>query len=197
MPPSLKADLESEKNQNHEVPEYLLAVDTHASSNDYAKYKSVILLTDSAVVLPNKNDTLKVVPFSNFKQDFEINKASYLGFVAKLTPYMSYAIPVCKLFIAAMLFLLPLLYGAAAFIGYLFYLLIPSVIFLIVARMLSTGMQYSEVYCLSRYGLTLPLILDVFLDISSVNFGFFAVLLIYMTLVLVKLGLSETLPSMS
>ena len=168
------------------VPENLVVIDTKATADDYPNYKTIMFVTRTTAVFPDKEHSLRMVPLSNLKQDMVIDEATYRKFAEAVVGFSPMVIPSLKGLIAAMVFVGPFAYALAALCGYLFYLIFLSLVIWPLAKLFGSKASFSGVYILSMYGLTAPIALLLALSYAGLQppFLFSAVLAIWMVLVL-------------
>ena len=173
---------------------HLLAIDTEASPTDFKKYESIALMTREVAAMPENTDGIKLMPYANvqvFNSGLQLDKAKWLDYLREIDPYIDQALPFYKAGILVFVFLWPFIGGALTLISYLIYLLVTSLLLFLIAKASFGSFKYEEIYCLSFYGLTLPLLISAllgFVGLGSVPFIFSLIFGAFMLLVLSRLS---------
>lgn len=136
----------------------LIEIDTNAGADDYLKRESLVLVTKHYLVLPDREAGFEVKKFAS-DENFVLNKAEFdkyfpmLKYLMGILPWLIWLMS--PLFLIAVLIFVP-----AVMVGwYLCYLLIPCVFLLILATVLRLKISFGEIFVVSIYGLTLPVII--------------------------------------
>jgi len=178
------------ENKSQPTKFHLVAIDTKGRVEDFVKYNSVVLLTKTAAVSTDKNDALKVYLFkSNY--NFKVDKNSYDAIAVKVIPYLAYTKPLIIGFAVISLIIGPFFLAGFGLIGKMISLLLWSILFFIIAKVMSKNLSYKEIYKISFFGSSLPVVLSTLLNFVSFPASYFyqipnIIFLIIMVYVLVK-----------
>lgn len=175
---------------------HLIAIDTKGRVEDFAKYNSAVLLTKTAAVSTDKNDTLKVYPFKS-SYNFKVDKNSYDTLAAKIMPYLANAKPIIIGIIILFLIIDPFILAGLGLVGKMISMAFWSIIFFIIAKLMSKNLTYKQIYKLSFFGNTLPIVISSILGLVPLSTGIFGyipniVFLIVMVYVLKKFQDKQT-----
>lgn len=166
-----------------------IAIDTSASVEDYFRYESLVLVGKTWIVVPDKNNdtlgTIRVLPLESI-EEFTLNRAVYDSWLAKIIPFLGILQPLAYGGIVILLLAGPFVLGGFMLLGKLISLLLLSLLGLLIAAILKTGLGYKQVYTLSLYAITWPILYSVIADILSfhIPFAYTAIYLVWMILVL-------------
>ena len=150
----------------------LAVIDTTASVEDYADKGGMVLLTQSSMIFADKDNGLRVMPFSEFElpPGFTVDKAMVDELAGGVRPMLASVQPLLWGIFAFSVLLLPLLLTGLSLVGRMLWLLLPVLLLWTFVRARGMRMQYGDIYHLSLYGLT-PVIL-VSTASSLVHFPF-------------------------
>lgn len=168
----------------------LLTINTKASVDDFSTYHSLFLLTKTSLVMPDKNGTYRIIPLKD-SEDITINRAMYNEVSGAALRYVNWLPRFFTAFAVCLMFVLPFLVAFLRLAGYLLYLLITTVLLLLLQHIVSREFTFSELYRLSLFGLTLPLILSVIKYLVPVHlpFAFTIIFFVWMIVILKRLPL--------
>lgn len=160
-------------NQPQPTKFHLITIDTQAKIEDFSKYQTGILLTRTAAVSRDDNNTLKVYPF---KSDFnlKIDKNQYNIIASKVVPYLNYAKPLIIGLVSLFLIFSPFLLAGFGLIGKLIGHLIWALLFFVIAKALSKNLTYKGVYLLSFFGVSLPIVISTLQNLINLPLPAFA-----------------------
>jgi hypothetical protein len=169
------------------APANLVVIDTSASVEDYPRYETFALLTKTSVIIP-KDGGYNVQGFDRAK-DLVITKAKVDDMLTKVFPFLDMA---PSLFGVALVFLVllgPWFLAAFWLLWNLLYLLIAALVVWLIARLLRRTYTYGQLYRLSLYGLTLPVLVTWVAGFVDLEFTWFFTLVFlgWMAFVLSKL----------
>ncbi len=157
MPPTWKT-LFNEKVEEDEKPiEHLVVIDTAAFADEYEQYRTLVLLTERSVVLPDDKIGYRVIPLDPEK-DIKMDQKTYLEIVDAFIPFLGSLPALATAGVVVLFFILPFLMAGSLWLWYLFYLLILSLIAWLLSAMMGRKHTYWEIYRLGVFALTLPLI---------------------------------------
>lgn len=105
-----------------------------------------------------------------------ITKADVAGWIS----YLRYGIPVIIVF-----------YALFFFVGKIFWALVVSLFGLIVMSIMKMSLEFGDVFKLSIYSLTVPVILETVLEVAGISLPYFVVLYLGIALLYLGLGFRE------
>lgn len=163
---------------DNDFPAHLLTFDTSAHVEDYDPSQTLALATRTALVLPDKEMSYRVVAFDQIDENFTMTKDRYDAFAAAVTPYLL-AVPTFLLTVIIILVvLLPFVGGFFLLFGYLLYLLLATLLFWMIAAIMNRKIGYGGLYLLALNALTAPLLITFILGWFGIDFPFFFSLLL-------------------
>lgn len=145
-----------EKNQPNV---HFIAIDTKAAIENYASYNSAVLVTKNAIVYKDKGNTLKVEPIDK-TYNFVINRSKYDSLVKKFSPYIDYIPTIAIVFVTLFFISWPFIAGTFLLIGKLILVLVIALLLLIISKVLKKNLTYPQIYKMSLFGLTLPILIE-------------------------------------
>lgn len=176
---------------------HLVAIDTKGSAEEYQKYNSAILLTDESAVIPdneNGNYSYKMYPLADMLKDVPdgsfLNKTLYQTFASLTLPYID-KLPVYLMSFALVAVLLWPFFGALfSLSGYMFYLLVFTLLLWVIAKIMKKNLSYGKVYQLSLHGLTLPIIASSLIALFGKPFPFLfsVIFVVFMIVVFTRIS---------
>lgn len=173
-----------------DVPAHFLTIDEEGSAEEYRVYDTLILATRSSIVFPDNDGSLQVMLLKDMEENFTIDKAAYDALVAAVLPFINmlpFIIDVCVLLL---LLLAPFVGAGFLWILYLLYLLFLTLPVWAISAMMGRGLSYDQIWKISIFGLTLPLLVNFvlgFLPSMGFPFLFSIIFLVWMIIVLSKL----------
>lgn len=194
--PPFWATLQKENDDTANVPAHFITIDTQASVEDFSRYNSAILLTESHLVT-QEDQQLRVYAFSEMQENFVIDKTAYDAFIDQLMPFLHAAPAWIDLTVVVGLLLLPFVGAGFAWVWYLFILLLWSLILWAISSVMGKGLLYSQLYRLGAYGLTLSIVYKTifgFLPGMVIPFSPTLIFFVFMIIVLKQLP-SPTMPA--
>lgn len=151
------------------IPPYenLVVIDTAATPDAYPDSRSLVLVTRDALTFPSSEggdivgyETRKIDPSMNFFLD----KTTYGEFMREALPTVDRIIGYVKALFVVWITLSPFIMAAVMLAGYALFLLFGAlVVWIIDMAFLRKNLQYGEIYRLSLYGVTTPIILSYLL----------------------------------
>lgn len=154
----------------------LVVIDTAGDVGDYESYDSLILVTENAIVYPDDDTSdvggYRVLPLRNIQSDMVIDRVFYDELVGKIMPYFDYAPAVFTGIILLSVLVLPFLLASFYTSGRLLYLLIPSLLLLLFAKLTKRELRYADVYQVSMHTLTAPVILAFVIELFGIRLPF-------------------------
>jgi len=151
--------MEIEGQPAEEFPLHFITFDSKASVEDYSPTDSLILVTRTAVVMPDKQMSYRVISVDQAEQDFTMNVQMYDDFVDAVSPFIHAAPTFLVIFVIGGFFVLPFIGAAFLVLGYLLYLLVFVLLAWIIAAIMSRKAGYGDLYKLSLNALTAPLLI--------------------------------------
>lgn len=142
----------------------LVVIDTKTpySSSQFDDFKTVAWVTADSLFIKN-DDEIRTVDLAR-APDFTLDRSVIRQITAKIIPYLSIIGPF--LFIA---------FSILIFISYsirLVYLLFLSLLIFIIAKIAKLSLPYRSIYKMGTYAMTLPLLVNLFIDKTSPFTGF-------------------------
>src|SRR3989338_3781708 len=168
---------------------HFVAFDTKGNIEDYATYQSVVLVTESHVVVPDKNEGLRVIPLEETQEDFTMNRRKYDQFLMIATPLLQKAPTLLVGAAIVTSLVLPFIAAGLQLAWYMFYLLFAVLIVWVIAQIANRKLRYGQLYHLSLHGLTLPLLVTTITGKIGLSFPFLfsLIFLVWMGAVLMAL----------
>ncbi len=183
------------------VPRNLVVIDTSATAEDYRQKDTAVLITAHSAVYPGKSNgntgtggmadyrnTLTVQSFADM-QDRVITRATYDGLLAKATPFIDALPALITTVVVLLIVVVPFVYAGFRLLWVLAYLLLATLAVWLIATLLGKKLTYGQLYRLSLYGVTLPIL--VTLVVPFIGFAipllFSLIFLGWMGVVLAKL----------
>lgn len=166
---------------------HFITIDTKAKVDDIQSLNTLILLTKKSAVVKEKNNGLRVYPFSDIKETLVLDRDTYNQFVSRFLPYLDYLPKILIILLILGILVWPFVGAGLWLIGELFYLLITSVILLLIATLMKRKIRYSKLYQMSMHALTLPLLISFSLGFLGINLPFLIptiILLLFMGFVI-------------
>lgn len=158
-------------------PPHFIIFDTKARVEDYDMAKSLVLVTRTSIVLPDKDMSYRVVTADQIQQDFTMTKAVYDELVTVVSPFIN-AIP--SLLVGVMIagfFFLPFIGAAFVLLWYLLYLLVFVLLVWAIAALMSRNVGYGGLYKLSLNALTAPLLITFVGERAGLSYPYLFTLL--------------------
>lgn len=169
---------------------HTITIDTKASIDDYKKYNTLLLVTQKALVYPDRDgrDTTKVTYFGKSKP-IQLDKNKYDAFLTKYLHYLDYMPTVMIVLMILGVFLLPFVITPFVVLGKMLYLLILALCMWLVSQIFKNNLSYKKVYQLGIHALTLPILLTSLLSLFGVHISFLytATLALWMVIILSKI----------
>lgn len=174
---------------------HFITIDTQGAVENYAKYKTAILVTDSLVIIPDNqpSKTYKVLMMEdllkNVPEGSVLDKNVYTKVTEPLFPYLDYLPLVIWITIALALLIFPFVGAALGLSWQLLRLLGLALLVFIAAKIMKKKFSYRETYRLSMHGVTIPIVLSLLFRFPGFNLGIINTLIfvVFMTVVISKL----------
>lgn len=147
----------------------LVTIDTRGSAEAYASYNSAILVTKHSIVAPDDNNGLKIYSLKDVKE-LTIDKAFYDGIVVSAMPIVRWIPALALMGVALFILVLPFIIAGFGLLAFLAYLFILVLMLWVIAMIMNVQRPYWDLYWLSCYGLTVPLIYRLLEIVSGKNF---------------------------
>lgn len=167
---------------------HFLTIDVNAKVDDFAKYDSAVLVTKSYVVSKNDNQ-IRAFSLSEIHTNFKLDKKAYDGYVTAVMPSIHRVPMLVDTVVVIGLILLPFVGAGFSWAWHLLTLLGWSLLFWAVSGIMGKGLRYGQIFRLSLYGLTLPVLLSTFLGFLPGLFPLLSnvIFVLFMVMVLMKL----------
>lgn len=169
---------------------HLITIDTKASVEDIKKYKTAVLVTDNALVFPDKNAGYRIQFLSDIKGYYSINQHTYNMIISKFFPYLNYLPYVAYTLIIASILIFPFFMALLSLFGHLIYVLIMGLALWLMVKLMKLEMSYGKIIQLSLHGLTIPIVFSIasqWFNFSMPNLSYSLIFLLLMTVCLSKL----------
>ena len=160
-----------------ELPPHFVTIDTNARVEDYSLDKSFVLVTRTAIVLPDKDTSYRVFSLGEAEQDFTMKRELYDQFVTAATPFVRAVPSLLAVLVVVGFLLFPFIGSAFAVLGYLCYLLVLVLLVWVVAALMGRKAGYASLYKLSFNALTAPILIIFITNRVGLSFPFFFSLL--------------------
>jgi len=138
---------------------HFIAINTKAAIENYASYKSAVLITKNAIVYKDKGSSLKVEPIDK-TYNFVIDRSKYDSLVKKFSPYIDYIPTIAIVFVTLFFIAWPFIAGIFLLIGKLILVFVVALLLLVVSKVLKKDLTYLQIYKMSLFGLTLPILIE-------------------------------------
>lgn len=139
----------------------LLVIDTQTpfSTTQFNQYQTVAWLTKDSIIFKNQNSAeIKAYDLSQIKE-FKIDRTLIQSWANMLSPWLK--------FIGPVIFIITLI-GLFIFFSFrLLHLLILALIIWVLSKLFKKPLSYSKAYVVSIYAITLPIVVDLFLSLTS------------------------------
>ncbi|MDO8468948.1 MAG: DUF1189 family protein [Candidatus Peribacter sp.] len=166
-----------EGRETQRLPEHFITINTKAGVENYDPEQSLILITRSSVVMPDKNSSYRVFTLEQARQDFTMKREIYDQLVTAASPFVRAIPSLLAALVVAGFLLLPFVGSAFAVLGYLLYLLCAVLLVWIIAAVMSRKAGYGTLYRLSLTALTAPILIIFVANRIGLSFPFFFSLL--------------------
>lgn len=146
-----------------EEQKHLVAIDTAATSSDYSRYKSVILLTKTELIYPSRStesqesESYQVIPLKEF-EDVTLTRQVYANVVKSLEPVWALIRPGLFVLVGLLVLIVPFIASGFLVIGQLVYLLILALVLQVLGQVLGLKNSYRQVFKILARATTLPAI---------------------------------------
>ncbi len=144
---------------------HFLTIDTNASIDDFESYDTAILATRTHVVY-KRDDGIRANPFSEMKEHVVVDKEMFDNTIDAAIPFLEAAPLWIDRGVVAGLLLLPFVGAGFAWAWYLFILLIWSLLAWAISGMMGRKLTYGQIYRLGLYGVTLPILLGLLVQLT-------------------------------
>lgn len=165
---------------------HFITIDTKANVEDIKKYKTVMLITKSNIVIVDKDTGYRVQTLDQIKGYYQIDKYIYNNILKKLFPYLNYLTIVIYVLMIITIIIFPVLAVFFVLSGKFFYLLFFCLILLFISKLMKTKLGYRKIFQLSLHGLTVPIILSTisgWFNFSLPDFSSTLIFLLFMSVV--------------
>lgn len=173
------------------VIDHLVTIDTNAHIEDYPKFKTMFLVTKTAIVMPKSNGRNEIYYLNEITNETTIDKNQYNLFTSQTEPLLNYATPIILLLLAAILLIFPIFTAGSAIILHLIRLLFVSSICFIIVKLIKITISFKQIYKLAIHASTLPILFFTFLSIFNLSpqfpFGFSLLLIFFLIAVFYRL----------
>lgn len=159
-------------------PTHAVVIDTSATSEDFGRYGTAVLLTKTAAVVQDDNG-LRVFPYDELEEDFTINEALVAEGVLGLSAYTPSLPWIAWGLCLALLLVLPWIVGGAVWAMNLFFLLWASLLLWVVSSIMGRNHRYGTLYRLGLFGVTSSLLLNFALTMTGIEVPFAAYVLFF------------------
>jgi Protein of unknown function (DUF1189) len=155
--------------------ENLVVIDTQATSDKFPEYKTIVMLTKHSVVHPTRSNS----PFGGDYEmspiepelDMTITKDTYQEGMAQVMPFVDSALSAVKTFLVVWVLIGPFIMAFVQLLWYALYLVMATlIIWGIDALFLKKNLRFEEIYLLSLFGITMPLVVTFALKQFDVTF---------------------------
>lgn len=174
----------------HQPKKHFITIDTKAKVEDIKKYRTLILVTANALVLPDKDQGYRIQFLDEIKGQFQIDKPNYNLILKKLLPFLDYIPVLIYMLITLSILFFPLLTAGLILISKLVYLYFFSLILFLLAKIMNKNIGYKKVFQLAIHASTLPILISYlagWINLTIPAFSLSTVLLLFMIFVFSKL----------
>lgn len=134
---------------------------TPFSLDQFAAYKSALWIGRDQMVYVDDGGAIKIQPIEK-TFNYVLNETKLRGIESRMSPYYAYVGPLIVLAIFLVL--------AVGFASNIIYLLFGALIIMLVGRILKLRLSYRKAYQIGLHAITLPLLIDAMLAMSSLAF---------------------------
>ena len=176
--------------------DHLLTINTSADIADYPAARSLFLMTETALVAPDKGGSYQVFPYRNVGGGgtFVFNRDVYESVVVKVLPFLDSLLPILAGLATGGFVFLPWIGAAFFLVGELLFLLVFTLPAWLVDALMKRRLGYGTLYRLGLYALTPAVIVQFALTQfgTAVPFLPTAVFLVMMGLVIKAFPVAST-----
>lgn len=180
-----------------EGQKHLVVIDTAATSSDYSRYESVVLLTKTELVYPGRSaedqepEGYQVIPLKEF-EDVTLTRQVYANFVRSLEPVWGLIRPGLFVLVSLLVLVVPFIVSGFLVIGQLVYLLILALILQVLGQVLGLKNSYRQVFKILARATTLPalffLVLGTFHLSPAIPFAYSLILGLFFLAICFQIG---------
>ena len=171
-------------------------IDTKASASDINTLNTLILVTKSAIVYPSSNQSGYAMQlFSDSKNYVQFSRDQYNKIISPILPVFQYLPHIIGGIIFFLLLMTPLVILPLSIFEKLITILFFTSILYLITRFMRKELTFKQLFKLSMYGLTLPILVEtgaVLLNASFPQFAFTSIFFLFMIIMLVKLPKETT-----
>lgn len=164
--------------------ENLVVIDTATpfSVSQFNQYRTFVWLTRDSIFLKGDKPEIRTFDLSQVK-DSTINKATLNFYRDKFSPWLKFIIPIIIVGGVLLFFL--------SYTFRLLYLLLLSLLILVLAKVLKSGLNLGQAYKVGLYGMTLALLVEAFLFLTNrwLHFTGFPFMFTLITLLVIGVNL--------
>lgn len=154
---------------------HFLTIDTQSKIEDFASYKTVILVTKKAIAVSRGDGKYETKSFSDIdpkNSGITIDQTKYSSTIGQLLPYLDYLKKATIVLIIIALVLWPPIGGTLYLLGKLLYLLPLAFAFYLLFK--GSGLlNFKKIYQLGLHALTWPIVINLVADLFGFNFSYF------------------------
>lgn len=164
--------------------ENLLVIDTQAQIEDLETYQTMALLTENRLCLISDEDgEIRCVDLGGF-DGLKINKSWVENFLQTVSPFIPFVdLALIALIVSATVVFYPLAQLVANLFG--------SLVIWLISVISKAGLSYSKSYQMGLHARTLPIVLEVILNLSGVSLPFQGTILFLAFLAITGLGVRQ------
>lgn len=182
------------KNLTQKEFSYFVIFDMKSELDTSIQNSSLIYINSKQVFFNNiqsKNDKYEFNA-KDFEEPIKITKLSYREFISEINTFLNYFYENRFGLILSGIVLIPVIGALFQVVWLAIYLMFPVMILTIVASFFKLKVGFSEVYKMSVYGLTVPIIFTIFMSALGLNYPmiFTSSFLLWMVFVFSKMEVS-------
>jgi len=150
---------------------HLVTFDTKSETENISGKPPFIYVTSKKmlVINPQTKNTQFEILASDFDQPTKITKSDYTKFISEIDSILKYIQKSWVLVFVIVVITVPIVGGLFQTIGLLIYLMLLVLILYFVAQIFKLKIKFVDVYKMSIYGLTVPIIFTTFLSAFGLN----------------------------
>lgn len=137
---------------------HLITIDTKSDGSNFKDYSTFSLVTKNSVLVADTSNTFKVYQIEK-GANTQIDKTKYSQTLSKLISYLPYLKSIIIAVIIILLVIWPFIAGGLTFLVELIYLLVFSLLFLLVVKLMKKDLNLKKIFQLSIHASSLPILL--------------------------------------
>lgn len=150
-----------------DIPTHVVTIDTKATSEDYEKYNTAILLTKNYAVAGKESGEIRMIPYDDIGTMTVTQKKYQDGVKIGVAAFHQF-LPTGKALVIVGFILAPFIFALFALLGWMIALLIHSLLLYFFAAIAKLKFSYGQIYKLGLFGATPIVIISMLLWLIGV-----------------------------